>query len=1158
MAINTQKFLPAPKSSVLAKITPKGGELAKITPKTVSTQGFSSTFSGKTIKNIGIIKVKVIQIEKILKGTIALEKKSLDDKKRKDSGTRREKQEEKLETKPNVEKGNIKMPSAPRLGILDWVKNFIGNIILGYFAVRLIDHLPKIMPILKFLGAAADFIIDIGGKLLNGLVTFIDIGYKAYDATRGLVKNLFGKKGENQFDQLSSTLNTFLNTVIIAGMLFAGSGGFGGGPKGGGSKGGGSSAPGTRGTRTISGGGPQGRPDVRNPLRQTPKVTTSGGGGAGKPDIRNPLRQKPKVTTGGGGDKLKLPKGLKPKGGLLGLVFLIPDLIESGMLVSQGRGKDGIRTLISAVSGVAAGMAAYAAVLAGVAALGISVVGIPAAIALAVAGFAASYLAGEAAYKLTEVGLRKMGLVDNDPKTGKPYTYKGGGITRGGKTQGKIKRTIKKSKKTIRTLPSKVKPGQSIGGEKNIKKIFPEIKSEDKGKKINPYGYMKSSYEKLSSAEAFGGLFALPLKAQLGEEPSKLDYQNAASGLNSWMQKTFSSEIMRTGGVGFAEGGSVNAGMFSNGEDLTKIISKSLEESISSKVTDSINDLKKQLGLKPDEGEVKDKKSDGTTSSYGSEVGAAGGSGDKLTMARNLMRDLGLTADQAAGIVGNMDAESGVENARVQDTPSGTKGVLKVDDRTGYGLVQWTSRGRQQALADYAKSKGADLSKPLSMNIEYQFFLKEFKGSYGGVLEQIKKAKDVKTASTIFMQQYEVPEGYKTEAKIMERYNKSKPIYDKLAKGEGKATEGPGTYIGSSSSSAGGTLGAGTGGTYGRSMQGTKISGDLGKYMYKSLRSGDDFSQVSEHPNFGGSFRRSYQSWHNVDRAVDIGGYWPKDQVKILAKVEEFSKKNNVKPVELLYGKPGTPESGSHGDHVHVAYAKGGETKPYAHTATLGEKGKETVIDADSTKGLASLAPNLLEKLNAAKTKPQLMKILQSYVGGETQIAATYGGASAEKQQKIDAFMNQKGMPAGKGFQGRFDMFGREYDTNTGKLKQASNKPSQDTQIAATYGEGFPKKNFMNFLEKDYQKNLKNPIKNNTNDDSRPSRANSLPLAQKSLSSPQIASYASYEQSYPSEVFIPIPIPVPTGGGNSSGSSGGTIIAMGGGSNPFDSLYKGG
>ena len=288
MTINTQKFLPAPKSSALAKIEPKSSELVKISQKTVSTQGFSFIFSAKTIKNIGIIKVKVIQIEKILKGTIALEKKSLDEKRKKDSGTRREKQEEKLETKPNVEKGNIKMPSAPRLGILDWVKNFIGNVILGYFAVRLIDHLPKIMPILKFLGNAADFIIDIGGKLLNGLVTFIDIGYKAYDATRGLVKNLFGKRGENQFDQLSSTLNTFLNTVIIAGMLFAGSGGFGGGSKGGG-----------------SGGDLRGKPKPGTGGR--PKVTTTGGGGAGKPDIRNPLRQKPKLTTGGGGGKFKIP-----------------------------------------------------------------------------------------------------------------------------------------------------------------------------------------------------------------------------------------------------------------------------------------------------------------------------------------------------------------------------------------------------------------------------------------------------------------------------------------------------------------------------------------------------------------------------------------------------------------------------------------------------------------------------------------------------------------------------------------------------------------------------------------------------------------------------------------------------------------------------------
>ena len=172
------------------------------------------------------------------------------------------------------------MPSLPRMGFLDWVKNFIGNIILGYFAVRLVDHLPKIIPIVKFLGQATDFVIGVGGKLLDGLVTFIDWGYKAYDATRGFIKNLFGNDGVKQFEQLSGLLNQFLNLALIAGMAAAGSVG--------------------RGGKGKVGAGP--RPGTRG----RPKVTTSGGGRSGGIDIRNPLRQRPKVTMGRGGNKALL------------------------------------------------------------------------------------------------------------------------------------------------------------------------------------------------------------------------------------------------------------------------------------------------------------------------------------------------------------------------------------------------------------------------------------------------------------------------------------------------------------------------------------------------------------------------------------------------------------------------------------------------------------------------------------------------------------------------------------------------------------------------------------------------------------------------------------------------------------------------------------
>jgi hypothetical protein len=66
-----------------------------------------------------------------------------------------------------------------------------------------------------------------------------------------------------------------------------------------------------------------------------------------------------------------------------------------------------------------------------------------------------------------------------------------------------------------------------------------------------------------------------------------------------------------------------------------------------------------------------------------------------------------------------------------------------------------------------------------------------------------------------------------------------------------------------------------------------------------------------------------------------------------------------------------------------VKLAKGGRiSKPTR--ALIGERGAEFIFDADTTRGLDSLAPNLLEYLNAAKTKSQLMGVLQSYAGYET------------------------------------------------------------------------------------------------------------------------------------------------------------------------------
>ena len=115
MAITADKLLDRP-SELHRRYSGRLAMQKSLQEKMVGGGPANVVLTKKSIKNIDIIKVKVIQIENILKGTVTAEKKALDEKKRKESSQRREKQEEKLETKPNIEKGGIKMPTAPRMG----------------------------------------------------------------------------------------------------------------------------------------------------------------------------------------------------------------------------------------------------------------------------------------------------------------------------------------------------------------------------------------------------------------------------------------------------------------------------------------------------------------------------------------------------------------------------------------------------------------------------------------------------------------------------------------------------------------------------------------------------------------------------------------------------------------------------------------------------------------------------------------------------------------------------------------------------------------------------------------------------------------------------------------------------------------------------------
>jgi hypothetical protein len=124
------------------------------------------------------------------------------------------------------------------------------------------------------------------------------------------------------------------------------------------------------------------------------------------------------------------------------------------------------------------------------------------------------------------------------------------------------------------------------------------------------------------------------------------------------------------------------------------------------------------------------------------------------SIAKELMRLLGIKDFQAAAIVGNLIQESSLVPDRIQG--SGMKrGPLKVDGVTGYSYPQWTSIDRQRAFAAYMESKGHDWrSKGATDELATGFLAKEFKGYMSSVFTNTTS---VGAASNWVLFNYEKP-----------------------------------------------------------------------------------------------------------------------------------------------------------------------------------------------------------------------------------------------------------------------------------------------------------------------------------------------------------------------------------------------------------------
>ena len=138
---------------------------------------------------------------------------------------------------------------------------------------------------------------------------------------------------------------------------------------------------------------------------------------------------------------------------------------------------------------------------------------------------------------------------------------------------------------------------------------------------------------------------------------------------------------------------------------------------------------------------------------------------DNAERAWNFLKDHDFTNYGAAGLIGNLHAESAINPINLQNsgnnrlnitdqqyTDEVDDGVRNFEDNIGYGIAQWTFFSRKRALLEYAVKYKKSIG---DLEMQLNFLLKELK-QYG-LLDKVKNSFSVEDASTIILLQFEKP-----------------------------------------------------------------------------------------------------------------------------------------------------------------------------------------------------------------------------------------------------------------------------------------------------------------------------------------------------------------------------------------------------------------
>ena len=160
---------------------------------------------------------------------------------------------------------------------------------------------------------------------------------------------------------------------------------------------------------------------------------------------------------------------------------------------------------------------------------------------------------------------------------------------------------------------------------------------------------------------------------------------------------------------------------------------------------------------------------------------------DNVQKAFNFLVGKGLSANQAAGVVGNLQAESfdRIDPTANQDGSTRTTPLNGV----GFGISQWTFTSRQAplvALAQKMKLPATDLG------VQLNFLWAELTGTvdppyqsdgYKSVYDDLKKASTVDDATSLYMRRFESPAD-QSQSAINGRIAKAKIVLAKYGSGQ--------------------------------------------------------------------------------------------------------------------------------------------------------------------------------------------------------------------------------------------------------------------------------------------------------------------------------------------------------------------------------------